>query len=148
MTREIAEHNIPVILGPVLSLPLNEDDPYDAPYTTPAMLEKAGIVFSFASLAGNPTLASRNLPYQAAQAVAFGLPHDEALKALTKSAAAIWGVADQIGTIEEGKWADLQITDGDPLEAATQLRLLFIKGKPVDLSNRQTELYEKYLNRP
>ena len=53
------------------------------------------------------------------------------MKAITKNAAEIWGVGDQIGTVEEGKWADLMMTDGDPLEAQTQVKLLFIKGKPV-----------------
>jgi imidazolonepropionase-like amidohydrolase len=147
VTKEIKEHNIPVVLGPTLSLPLNEDDAYDRAYTTPADLQKAGILFSFATLQPNPSVASRNLPYQAAQAVAFGLPHDEALKAITKNAAEIWGVSDLIGTIEEGKWADLVVTDGDPLEARTQVRQLFIKGKTVDLEDKQQRLYEKYLKR-
>jgi len=145
---QIRQHNIPVILGPTFALPLDEDDPYDRAYTTPADLEKAGIKFSIATLSGKANLASRNLAFQAAQAVAFGLPHDEAIRAITKSAAEIWGVADQIGTIEEGKWADLLVTDGDPLEASTTVKQLFVKGKSVDLGNRQKELYEKYLKRP
>jgi imidazolonepropionase-like amidohydrolase len=53
-----------------------------------------------------------------------------------------------VGTIEEGKWADLLVTDGDPLETKTQVRQLFIKGKAVDLDNKQKRLYEKYLHRP
>jgi imidazolonepropionase-like amidohydrolase len=148
VTKEIKEHNIPVILGPMLTLPMNEDNPYDQSYTTAAELQKAGILFSLGTLSGKANLASRNLPYQAAQAVAFGLPREDAMKAVTKNAADIWGVGDQIGTVEEGKWADLMMTDGDPLEAQTQIKLLFIKGKPVDLSNKQKDLYEKYLNRP
>ena len=146
--KEIKEHNIPVILGPMLALPMDEDNPYDQSYTTPAELQKAGILFSLGTLQGKANISSRNLPYQAGQAVAFGLPHDDAMKAITKNAAEIWGVSDQIGTIEEGKWADLMVTDGDPLEAQTQIKQLFIKGKPVDLSNKQKDLYEKYLNRP
>jgi imidazolonepropionase-like amidohydrolase len=148
VTKEIREHNVPVILGPMLSLPLNEDDPYDRQYTTPADLHKAGILFSIGTLEGKANLSSRNLPYQAAQAVAFGLPHDEAIKAITKNAAIIWGVGDQIGTIEEGKWADLILTDGDPLEAQTTVKQVFVKGKASDMDNRQRQLYEKYLNRP
>jgi len=143
--KEIKDRDIPVILGPTLALPLNEDDPYDRSYTTPADLQKAGIRFAIGTFAAS---FSRNLPYQAAQAVAFGLPHDDALRAITKNAAEIWGVGDRIGTIEEGKWADLMVTDGDPLEAKTQIRRLFIKGKPVDLDNKHRQLYEKYLNRP
>lgn len=146
--KEIKAHDIPVILGPVFALPMDEDDPYDRAFTTAAELDKAGIRFAFASLSGGANLASRNLPYQAAQAVAFGLPHDDAIKALTRNAAEIWGVANQIGTVEEGKLADLIVTDGDPLESRTQVRNIFIRGKLIDLTNRQKELYEKYLNRP
>jgi imidazolonepropionase-like amidohydrolase len=137
-----------VILGPTLELPTNPDNPYDEAFATPLALQKAGIKFSFATLSGGANLSSRNLPYQAAQAVAFGLPPEDAMMAVTKNAAEIWGVGDQIGTVEEGKWADLLVTDGNPLEIKTQIKLLFIKGKPVDLTNRQKELYEKYLNRP
>jgi imidazolonepropionase-like amidohydrolase len=146
--KEIKAHDIPVILGPVLALPMDEDDAYDRAFTTAADLDKAGIRFAFASLSGGANLSSRNLPYQAAQAVAFGLPHEDALKALTRNAAEIWGIANQIGSIEEGKLADLIVTDGDPLEARTQVRDVFIRGKLVDMNNRQKELYEKYLNRP
>ena len=70
------------------------------------------------------------------------------MMAVTKNAAEIWGVGDQLGTIEEGKWADLILTDGDPLEAKTQVKQLFIKGKQVDLDNKQKRLYDKYLARP
>jgi imidazolonepropionase-like amidohydrolase len=146
--REIKERDIPVILGPTFDLPENEDDPYDRAYTTPAELQKAGIRFAIGTFTGTASLSSRNLPYEAAQAVAFGLPHDDALRAITRNAAEIWGLGDRIGTIEEGKWADLMVTDGDPLEARTQVRYLFIKGKAVDLGNKQKRLYEKYLNRP
>jgi imidazolonepropionase-like amidohydrolase len=90
----------------------------------------------------------RDLPYPAATAVAFGLPYEEALKAITLNPAQIWGVADKLGSIEEGKSADLMVTDGDPLEAKTQVKLLFIKGQTVDLDNKHKRLYEKYLNRP
>jgi imidazolonepropionase-like amidohydrolase len=148
VTKEIKERDISVILGPTLELPLNEDDPYDRSYTTPADLQRAGIRFAIGTFSGTASLSSRNLPYQAAQAVAFGLSHDDALKAITKNAAEIWGVGDRVGTIEEGKWADLLVTDGDPLETKTQVRQLFIKGKAVDLDNKQKQLYEKYLHRP
>ena len=148
VAKEIKSHDIPVILGPTLELPRGADDPYDDSFTAPAELQKAGIRFSFATLTGGANLASRNLPYQAAQAVAFGLPEEAAMMAVTKNAAEIWGVGDQIGTVEEGKWADLLVTDGNPLETKTQIKQLFIKGKPVDMDNKQKELYEKYLNRP
>jgi len=145
MLLELKAKGIPVVLGKTLELPLNEDDPYDASSSLPAQFYKAGVKFAFASFSAS---FSRNLPYQAANAVAFGLPYNEALKAVTLNAAEIWGVGDKMGSIDEGKWADLMITDGDPLEAKTQIKQLFIKGKPVDLENRHHMLYEKYLNRP
>jgi imidazolonepropionase-like amidohydrolase len=145
MGTELKSRNIPAILGPTLALPLHEDDPYDAAYTLPDQFYKAGVKFAFGSFDNQ---FARDLPYQAAMAVAFGLPVDEAVKAVTLNAAQIWGVADRIGSIEEGKSADLMVTDGDPLEAKTQVKLLYIKGKTVDLDNRHKRLYEKYLNRP
>lgn len=147
-SKEIKDHNISVILGPSLSLPRGPDDPYDEAFTTPLELQKAGIKFAIATLYREGPSFARNLPYQAAQAVAFGLPAEDAMMSITKNAADILGVGDQIGTVEEGKWADLVVTDGNPLETKTTVKLLFIKGKPVDLDNKQKELYEKYLNRP
>ena len=145
MLPELKTKGIPVVLGKTLELPLNDDDPYDAPSSLPAQLYRAGVKFAFATFSAS---FSRNLPYQAANAVAFGLPYAEALKAVTLNAAEIWGVGEKMGSIDEGKWADLMITDGDPLEAKTQIKQLFIKGKPVDLENKHHQLYEKYLNRP
>ncbi|MBV8816794.1 MAG: amidohydrolase family protein [Acidobacteriaceae bacterium] len=141
----LKEKGIPVILGATLALPLKEDDPYDAAFTLPGEFYKAGVKFAFGTFNNQ---FSRNLPYQAATAVAFGLPYEEALKAVTLNAAEIWGVADRVGSIEEGKWADLMMTDGDPLETKTQVKQLFIKGKNVDLENKHHRLYEKYMNRP
>ena len=141
----IRSHNIPVVLGPTLSLPLDRDDDYDRSYTTPAALYKAGIRFSIGTFSSR---LSRNLPYQAAAAVPFGLPHDEAYKAVSLNAAEIFGLGKRLGSIDEGKVADLIVTDGDPLEATTHVKMVFIDGKPVDLGTRQKRLYEKYLARP
>ena len=133
-----------MICGPTLELPLDADDPYDRSLTIPAELHKAGVKIAFGSFS---TSFSRNLPYQAANAVAYGLPYDEALKAVTINAAEIWGAASEIGSIENGKVADLIVTDGDPLETRTQLKYSFIAGKQVDLANKHTRLYDKYRER-
>ena len=142
---EIKKRGIPVVLPETLALPLEEDDPYDAAFTLPAELHKAGIKFAFGSF---DVQFARNIPYQAATAVAFGLPHEEGLKSVTINPAEIFGVSDQIGSIEKGKLADLMVTDGDPLETRTQIRHLFIRGRQVDLANKHQRLYDKYLNRP
>jgi imidazolonepropionase-like amidohydrolase len=128
-----------------MSLPLNRDDPYDRSYTTPAELYKAGIKFSIGTFSA---MRVRNLPYQAAMAVPYGLPHDEAYKAVSLNAAEIFGLGKRLGSIDEGKVADLIVTDGDPLETTTRVRMVFIDGKQMDLKTRQQQLYEKYLARP
>jgi imidazolonepropionase-like amidohydrolase len=142
---DLKAKNIPIILGRVLALPETEDSPYDEAFTLPLEAYKAGVKFAFGTFTNEFV---RNLPYQAATAVAFGLPYDEALKAITINPAEIWGAADKIGSVEKGKVADLMVTDGDPLEIQTQVKHLYIRGKEVALSNKQTRLYEKYSSRP
>ena len=145
VAAELKAHNIPVVLPPTLRLPDEEDDPYDKPFSIPGELWKAGVKFAFASYGPGAEDNPRNLPYQAAAAVGFGLPQEEALKAVTINPAQIWGVGDELGSIEKGKCADLIVTDGDPLETRTQIKQMFIKGAPVDLENKHHLLYEKYL---
>jgi imidazolonepropionase-like amidohydrolase len=144
VAAELKARNIPLVLGRTLELPETEDDAYDSPFTLPAEALKAGLKFAFGTFDNQIV---RDLPYNAATAVAFGLPYDEALKAVTVNAAEIWGVADQIGSIEKGKWADFVLATGDPLETTTEIKALYVKGKEVDLTNRQTRLYEKYSGR-
>ena len=137
--------SIPVILRPMLTLPLEEDDPYDRLLSQPAELAAAGVKFAFASFDNS---FARRLGQNAANAVAYGLPYDEALKAITVYPAQIFGLADQIGTLEPGKIANVIVTDGDPLELTTEVKYLFIRGRLTSTNNRHKSLYEKYLNRP
>ena len=145
VAADLKAKNIPVILGRTEALPENEDGPYDQAESLPGEVYKSGVKFALATF--NNEFA-RNLPYNAARAVAYGLPYDEALKAVTINAAEIWGVADKIGSIEKGKWADLMVTNGDPLETPTQIKHLYIKGQEIELTSKHTRLYEKYLGRP
>lgn len=137
--------SIPVILRPTLTPPLNEDDPYDRLLTQPAELAAAGVKFAFGSFDNS---FARRLGQQAANAVAYGLPYDEALKAVTIYPAQIFGISDQVGTLETGKVADVIVTNGDPLELTTDVKFLFIKGQRTSLDNKHLRLYEKYLLRP
>ncbi len=141
---ELKAKNVPVILGRVLALPENEDAEYDQAFTLPFEAYKAGVKFALGTFTNQFV---RDLPYQAATAVAYGLPHDEALKALTINPAEIWGAGDKLGSVEKGKYADLLITDGDPMDIRTQIRHLFINGKEITLSNKQVRLYERYSGR-
>jgi imidazolonepropionase-like amidohydrolase len=141
----LKERNVPVIVTSVRDLPPLEDDYYDVLYANPARLQQAGVRFCISSGDTGPEV--RDLPYHAGMASAFGLPHDEALKAVTLYPAQIMGVADRLGTIEPGKTANLAITDGDLLDARTHIRYLFINGRQLPLNSRHTELYEQFKDR-
>jgi imidazolonepropionase-like amidohydrolase len=141
----LRERNVPVILTGVLDLPNREDDYYDQLYGCAARLQQAGVRFCIST--GDTGAQVRDLPYHAGMAAAFGLPRDEALKAVTLYPAQIINAADRLGSIEAGKIANLVITDGDILEARTRIRYLFIAGRNVPITNRQTELYDQFKNR-
>ena len=137
--------NVPVILRPMLSLPREEDDAYDVLLSQPAQLYEAGVKFAIGSFDNS---FARRLGQNAANAVAHGLPYEQALKAVTIYPAQIFGLGDQVGTIETGKIANVIVTNGDPLELTTDVKYLFIRGQLTSTDNRHKRLYEKYSNRP
>ena len=137
--------SVPVILRPTLDYPIEDDDAYDRLMTQPAELLAAGVKIAFGSFDNS---FARRLGQQAANAVAHGLPYDDALKAVTLYPAEILGLDGELGTLETGKIANLIVTNGDPLELTTEVRYLFIKGQLTSTDNKQKDLYEKYLNRP
>jgi hypothetical protein len=128
----LKEKNIPVIVLQVLVLPSRQDFPHQASYAAAGELVKAGVKIAFA--VPSETNA-RQLPYHAAEAVGWGLPREEALKALTVNAADIFGVADRIGSIEPGKIANLIVSKGDPLEIRTPITHVLIAGKTMPPDN-------------
>jgi len=141
----IKNKNASVILGGVLDLPAKDADPYDANYATAAVLAKAGVKFAFTT---GDSAHVRDLPFIAGMAGAFGLSKEDALKGVTLYPAEILNLQTQLGSISEGKLANIILADGDPLETLTKMKYVFIAGKPIELKNRQTELYEKYSKRP
>jgi imidazolonepropionase-like amidohydrolase len=136
----IAALKVPVIVGPIYEMP-NDDERYDAVYSLPAQLAKRGVKVAFASYDAHQ---SRNLPYAAGYAVAFGLPHDEALRAITLTPAEIWGVADQLGSLDTGKTANVVVASGDPLDVKSDVKHVFIDGREIPLESRQTRLRDQY----
>jgi len=136
----VASLKVPVIVGPIYENPKNYER-YDAVYKLPGELYKRGVKIAFASYDAH---AVRNLPYAAGYATAFGLPHDEALKAITLNAAEIWGVADQLGSLDVGKTANVVVADGDPLDIKTDVKRIFIAGRSVPMTSRQTVLRDRY----
>lgn len=149
LASELKARDIAVIVGGTLNMPTRRWEPYDAAFTVPAKLAAAGVRFCISDGGGGFAAANaRNLPYHAGMAAAFGLPRDEALKAVTLYPAQILGVADQVGSLDVGKVADLQVTDGDALEDATHCEEVYINGRQVPMESRQTRLFRKYDSRP
>ena len=140
----LAESGVPVVYGPVLDLPRTRFDPYDAPYATPAVLARAGVPYAIQPRDDeNP----RNLPFHAGFAACFGLDADEALRAVSLYPAQILGLGDELGSLTPGKLGDLVLVDGDLFEPTSRVVGVWIDGVPASLTNRHTELYERYRER-
>ncbi len=138
---EIAAYHVPVIVGPIYELP-EAGERFDAVYSVPAELQKRGVKIALASF---NTEFERNLPYAAGYAVAFGLPYDEALKAITLNPAEIFGVADKLGSLDVGKTANVVIANGDPLDVRTSVKQVYIDGIAIPMVSRQTRLRDEYM---
>jgi imidazolonepropionase-like amidohydrolase len=143
---EIAAYKVPVIVGPIYDLP-RPNERYDAVYTLPAELAKRGVKIAIASgEAGGPGGAHsvRNLPYSAGFAVAYGLPYDEALKAITLNVAEMFGFGDKLGSLDVGKTANIVLANGDPLDVRTDVKQVYIDGIAQPMVSRQTRLRDEY----
>ncbi|MCZ6705337.1 MAG: amidohydrolase family protein [Bacteroidetes bacterium] len=141
---KLADAGISCIVGPVFSMPTRQTDRYDRAYANAGLLNDAGVKVAIRS---GDAANVRNLPFNAGFAAAYGLGKEEALRAVTLTPAEIFGVADDYGSIEVGKKANFLISDGDPLEPATQIVGLFIDGFNVPIDSQHIRLYKEFLNR-
>ncbi len=146
----LAENKIPVILTAAGKSTLSANtvssdwDPYDSPYVAPIALKRAGVKFCFQS---DSYAESMNLPQRVAESCAYGLSPEDALKSMTLSAAEILGVSDKVGSIAPGKLGNLVVCDGDPFELTSNIRYIFVNGKPVEMKSKFTRLRDQYLQR-
>ena len=147
LAPELAKRKIPVIVGSMITPTMDDTDPITAGWENAARLYRAGVTVSFTTEYSPNTTDVRNLPYHAARAVAYGLPQDVALRAVTLTAAELIGQGDAMGSLEPGKRADLIVTTGDPLQIITQVERVFIDGKEVSTESRHTRLYEQFKDR-
>jgi imidazolonepropionase-like amidohydrolase len=139
----LKQNNIAVILGQSHALPVANDDDVDQPFKTPYLLQKAGVLFAIADNDG--TTRGRNLMFNAGTASSYGLTKEEALSAITLNPAKILGIDKVTGTLEEGKDANIVISEGDILDMEhSVIDLAFIQGRNVNLDNNQTELSKRY----
>jgi len=142
----LKKNNISVILSREYNLPETEDDDIDQPFKTPFMLKQAGVLFALND--DNDETRYRNLAFNAGTAAAYGLTKEEALQSITLNAAKILGIDDRTGTLEEGKDANIVISDGDILDMRTSIiSAVFIQGRKVSLENKQTQLYNRYMTK-
>ena len=145
----LSTNRIPVAYEHVFTQPPRDVDAYDVQFSAAGILAKAGVPVSFTD--GTDQFGAsniRNVPYAAAQAMAFGLSRDEALRGLTLHPARMLGLADRLGSIEAGKEASFFVADGDILDLRTQVKRLWIAGREVPLETKHTRLYERYRARP
>jgi len=137
--------NVTVILTSTMAAPDRQYEGYDNAYATPAKLFAAGVKFAIAG--GSGGLYSYRLPWEAGVAVAFGLPEEEALKAVTINAAESMGIADKVGSLEVGKEATLLITNGTPLDMTSDIIQSYIQGREINMMDIQKFFFQKYLEK-
>lgn len=142
----LKEYQIPVVLNAQHNLPSTEDEDYDQPYKTPAILQQAGVLFALNDDANNARY--RNLAFNAGTAAAFGLTKEQALSAITLNTAKILGIDNRTGSIEAGKDANIIISEGDILDMRTSIIThAVIQGRLVDLRSKQTQLFDRYMSK-
>jgi imidazolonepropionase-like amidohydrolase len=139
---DIAHADVPVVLKVLTNLP-ESFERLGARYDNAAILRQHGVKVAFTAL---DTHNARNVKQEAGNAVAYGLPYDEALRAVTLYPAQIWGVADTHGSLEPGKVADVVVWGGDPLELLTPVSNVIIGGREIPLVSRATELRDRYMD--
>ena len=141
---EIAESGVPVVTGPVISIPTRGSDRYDRAYANAGAMKKAGVTVAIRT---NQTENVRDLPFHAAFAAAYGMGRAAALEAITIVPARIMGLENELGSLEVGKMANLFICNGDPFETKTQIEQVFIQGWEIPMNSRHSLLYDEFLER-
>jgi imidazolonepropionase-like amidohydrolase len=145
VTSQIKSAQVPVLVQRLHQVPQFEGDDYDLPYKLPKLLNDAGILVALEGSGQMERMNTRNLPFYAGTAVAYGVEREEALKMITLNTAKILGIDDFAGSLEVGKDATLFISEGDALDMMTNKVVhAFIKGREVSLDTHQTKLYDRY----
>ena len=138
----LAARRIPVLLTSSMSAPNRDWEAYDSNYSLAARLHEKGVPFGITGGASAPY--THRLPYEAGVAVAFGLPAEEALRAVTIYPARIMGIDDRVGSLEVGRDATLLITTGNPLDFLANVEQAYVQGREIDMMDIHRQLYEKY----
>ena len=144
-TAQLKDAKISVMLPRVHSLPEHEEDHVNLPYLLPSLLQAGGVKFCLQNEGDMDAMNSRNIPFLAGTAKAYGLTEEQAIQSISLSSCEIMGIGKEYGSIEEGKKATLFVSTGNALDMRTNnVVLALIDGKLMSLDNRQKELYRKY----
>ncbi len=125
---ELAAAQVPCAVGPIC-MTRRGPELRNINLANPAILERAGV--EVALITDHPSVPSNYLPVLAGMAVREGMSDTAALAAVTKNAAEMLGAGDEVGTLEEGKRADLVMHSGDPLDAMSRVELVVCAGQKV-----------------
>jgi len=142
---KLAAARVPVIVGALNNIPLSFAM-LGARQENAGLLQQAGaqVVIN----GGSDAFNARNVRFEAGVAVAFGLPWDAALRAVTLTPAEMFGVSDRVGSLQAGRDANLVIWSGDPFEPLTRAEAVYVRGQMVSRPSRQDELMQRYRRLP
>ena len=148
-TDILKENNVAIVINKTHALPSRSHEDVDLPYKLPKILQDAGILYCITVGSGwDGFWDQRNISFEAGTAAAYGLTKEEALMSITSNAAKILGIDETVGTLEKGKDATLIVSKGDVLDMRTNhMEQAFIRGRSVDLDNKQKKLYRKFMNK-
>lgn len=138
VAKDIAAAGLPVLLGPVTTQP-SSFDTLAARYDNAALLHGAGVKLA---LRVGGAHNARDLTTEAGIAVAYGLPWERAIAAISGAAPGFWGL--DVGVLRAGAEASFVMTDGDPLQPRTRVLRTWGRGVEMPVRSRQTELYERF----
>jgi imidazolonepropionase-like amidohydrolase len=145
LAERINENGFSVILDRTHGLPMFDEDDVNEPYKIPLKLQKAGVLYCLSMHGDMEAMNSRNLPFQAGTARAYGLDNEQAVASISLNTAKILGIDEQLGSVEVGKIASLFISEGDALDMKTnKVVMAMINGRFLNLENRQLKLYQTY----
>lgn len=141
----LAAANVPVIVAPLTNIPSYTQ--LGARYGNAGRLAAAGVRVAL-TVSEDVSHNARNLKQEAGNAVSYGMTWDQALRAVTLTPAEIFGLGARYGSLQVGRVANVVVWSGDPFEFSTAVEHVFIRGREVPLTSRQTELMERYKTLP
>lgn len=142
---ELAAAGVPVLMDPLRNLP-SSFDAIASTLEAAQRLQQAGVTVAYTTQTADGYFNARLLTQHAGNAVAHGVPWDAAFRSITLTPAEIYGVGDRFGALAAGYTGDVVVWDGDPLEVMSAPVAMLINGEPTDMTSRETQLRDRYMD--